>query len=144
MATNASRNKGSTLLRNRIARAVFGAADSIGISDREVVEQLTEQVIQRLEQTYRSFPGMESAIPESQLRPAEIQAAVKQILAEGSQMEVAIHPTELKRKEQRGEARRVTPSKKLRATKAEPAGFSENAMRVLEKRYLKKDERGQI
>ena len=41
MATYASRNKGSTLLRNRIARAVFSAADSIGISDRELVEQLT-------------------------------------------------------------------------------------------------------
>jgi len=144
MATNASRNRGSTLLHNRIARAVFGAADSIGISDREVVEQLTEQVIQRLEQTYQTFPGMEGAIPESRLRPAEIQATVKQILAEGSQMEVAIHPAESKRKKQRGKARRVTPSKKLGATKAEPAGFSENAMRVLEKRYLKKDERGQI
>jgi len=144
MATNTSRNRGSTLLHNRIARAVFGAADSIGISDREVVEKLTEQVIQRLEQTYRSFPGMEGAIPESRLRPAEIQATVKQILAEGSEMEVAIHPTESKRKEQRGGARRVTPTKKLRATKAEPAGFSENAMRVLEKRYLKKDEQGQV
>jgi len=144
MATNSSRKNGSTLLRNRIARAVFGAADSIGISDREVVEQLTEQVIQRLEQTYQTFPGMEGAVPESRLRPAEIQATVKQILAEGSQMEVAIHPAESKRKKQRGEARRVAPTKKLRATKAEPAGFSENAMRVLEKRYLKKDERGQI
>ncbi len=144
MANNASRNRGSTLLHNRIARAVFGAADSIGISDRNVVERITEQVIQRLEQTYRSFPGMEGAIPESRLRPAEIQATVKQILAEGSEMEVAIHPTESKRKEQRGGARRVTPTKKLRETKAEPAGFSENAMRVLEKRYLKKDEQGQV
>jgi len=144
MATNASGNKGSTLLRNRIARAVFGAADSLGISDRALVEQLTEQVIQRLEQTYRSFPGMEGAIPESRLRPAEIQATVKQILAEGTEMEVAIHPTESKRKELRGEERRVTPTKKLRIAKAEPAGFSENAMRVLEKRYLKKDEQGQV
>jgi ribonucleoside-diphosphate reductase alpha chain len=144
MAANPSRKNGSTLLHNRIARAVFSAADSIGISDREVVERITKQVIQRLEQTYRSFPGMKVTIPESQLRVTEIQATVKQILAEGSEMEVVIQPTELKQKEQRGGTRRVTTTKKLRVTKAEPTGFSKNAMRVLEKRYLKKDEQGQV
>jgi len=144
MTTNSSGKNGSPLLRNRIVRVVFSATDSLGISDREVVERLTEQVIQRLEQTYQSFPGMEGAMPESQLRPVEIQAMVKQILAEGSEMEVLIHPTETKRKEHRGGTRRVTPQKKLRVKKAEPTGFSENAMRVLEKRYLKTDEQGQV
>jgi len=128
---------------------VFSAADSLGISNREVVERVTEQVIQRLEQTYQSFPGMEGAIPESRLRPAEIQSMVKLIIAEGSEaegseMEVVIHPTESKGSEQPAEDRRVTPLKKLGATKAEPAGFSENAMRVLEKRYLKTDSNDQV
>ncbi|HUU63252.1 MAG TPA: vitamin B12-dependent ribonucleotide reductase [Dehalococcoidia bacterium] len=149
MATNSSRNNGSPHLRDRIARVVFSAADSLGISNREVVERVTEQVIQRLEQTYQSFPGMEGAIPESRLRPAEIQSMVKLIIAEGSEaegseMEVVIHPTESKRKEQPAEDRRVTPLKKLGSTKAEPAGFSENAMRVLEKRYLKTDSKDQV
>ncbi len=144
MATNSSRNNGSSLLRNRIARVVFGATDSLGISDRETVERITERVIQRLEQTYQSFPGMEGTIPESRLKPAEIQATVKQILAEGSEMEVEIHPAESKQKEQRDMARKVTPIKKLGAMKAETAGFSENAMLVLEKRYLRKDSDGHI
>ena len=144
MATNSSEKNGSPLLRNRIARVVFSAADSLGISDREVVERLTEQVIQRLEQTYQSFPGMEGTIPESRLRPAEIQATVKQILAEGSEMKVLVRPTKTKRKERQGETRGVAPQKKLRVKKAEPTGFSENAMRVLEKRYLKTDEQGQV
>ena len=134
MATYASRNKGSTLLRNRIARAVFSAADSIGISDRELVEQLTMQVIQRLEQTYQSFPGMEGGVPESRLKPAEIQATVKQILAEGSQMEVATKSYQPKP--------RRRSAKPKESSKAIP--FSENALRVLEKRYLKKDEQGQV
>ncbi len=144
MATNSSRNNGSSLLRNRIARVVFSATDSLGISDRETVEQITERVIQRLEQTYQSFPGMEGTIPESRLKTAEIQATVKQIIAEGSEMEVVIQPTELKQKKQRDMAHRVTPIKKLEAMKAEPAGFSENAIRVLEKRYLKTDSKDQI
>jgi ribonucleoside-diphosphate reductase alpha chain len=134
MATYASRNKGSTLLRNRIARAVFSAADSIGISDRELVEQLTMKVIQRLEQTYQSFPGMEGGVPESRLKPAEIQATVKQILAEGSQMEVATKSYQPKP--------RRRSAKPKESSKAIP--FSENALRVLEKRYLKKDEQGQV
>jgi ribonucleoside-diphosphate reductase alpha chain len=134
MATYASRNKGSTLLHNRIARAVFSAADSIGISDRELVEQLTVQVIQRLEQTYQSFPGMEGGVPESRLKPAEIQATVKQILAEGSQMEVATKSYQPKPRR-----RSVKPKE---SSKAIP--FSQNALRVLEKRYLKKDEQGQV
>ncbi|MCK4362782.1 MAG: adenosylcobalamin-dependent ribonucleoside-diphosphate reductase, partial [Dehalococcoidia bacterium] len=138
------KNGPKQLIRNKIAYQVFRYCDSEGISDRNVVERITDQVIQRLEQTYQSFPGMESVIPDSRLRATEIQATVKQILAEGSEMEVVIHPTESKQKEQRGEERRVTPTKKLRITKAEPAGFSENAMRVLEKRYLKKDEQGQV
>ena len=35
--------------RDRVARAVFAAAESMGISDRERIEQLTSQVIERLE-----------------------------------------------------------------------------------------------
>jgi ribonucleoside-diphosphate reductase alpha chain len=128
------KSRSELLLRNRIARAVFSAADSIGISDRELVEQLTEQVIQRLEQTYRSFPGMESVIPESRLRPAEIQATVKQVLAEKGEDRVAAKAP--KRKERRG---RIAPKE---SRKAIP--FSENAMKVLEKRYLKKDDGGQV
>jgi len=128
------KSRSERLLRNRIARAVFSAADSIGISDRELAEQLTEQVIQRLEQTYQSFPGMESVIPESRLRPAEIQATVKQVLAEKGKDRVEVKAP--KRKARRG---KIAP-KELGID----IPFSENAMKVLEKRYLMKDEQGQV
>ena len=37
------------LNRNRIARAIFAAAESMGIRDRELVERLTTRVIERFE-----------------------------------------------------------------------------------------------
>jgi hypothetical protein len=61
------------LLNNRIARQVFHYCASIGISDRERVERLTEQVIKRFEQIYSPLPGMETAIPVSRLTAQAIQ-----------------------------------------------------------------------
>ena len=48
--------------RSQIARAVFAAAESMGIADREKVERITGQVIQRLEQT-KSLPEAEQPLP---------------------------------------------------------------------------------
>ena len=48
--------------RDRVARAVFAAAESMGISDRKLLERFTEQVSQRLE-VAQPFPGMEEFIP---------------------------------------------------------------------------------
>ncbi len=59
--------------RNQIARIVFAAAESMGIADRRLVERLTAQVIERLEQN-RSFlqppalPGMEDFVDRSSRR----------------------------------------------------------------------------
>ena len=58
---NQPRNKPD---RTRIARAVFTAAESAGISDRYQIELLTQQVIERLEQP-QPLPGMEHLVPES-------------------------------------------------------------------------------
>ncbi len=133
------KNGSKQALRNKIAYQVFRYCDSEGISDRELVEQLTDQVIQRLEQVYQSLPGMEVdvTIPERLMKPAEIRAAVKQIMAEGSEMQVGVH--ESASKDDGGKTRAVRPPKKV-----ETAKFSENAMRVLEKRYLRTDEQGRV
>ena len=128
------------LSRNRIARHVFHYCESIGISDRERVEHMTEQVIQRLEQTYHPFPGMESAVPESRLTTSAIQDITKQILAEGSQMEVATLPTEPKRRVERQATKRDTKTN----APARAAAFSANALTVLERRYLMKDDEGKV
>ncbi len=47
--------------RTQIARAIFSAAESMGISDRKRIERIVDQVIERTEQ--RSLPGMEDLIP---------------------------------------------------------------------------------
>ncbi|MFQ5924558.1 MAG: vitamin B12-dependent ribonucleotide reductase [Dehalococcoidia bacterium] len=133
--------KQERLLRNRIARAVFDAAASIGISDRGLMEQLTDQVIQRLEQAQPFLPGMEDLAPEWRLTPTEIQATVKQILAEEGDARIAQPTKEPKRR--RAEERAI-PGKGLLKTRAEAIELSENAVRVLEKRYLKKDDEGQV
>ncbi|MBE9501894.1 MAG: hypothetical protein IMY87_05660, partial [Chloroflexi bacterium] len=78
-------SKPQRVVHSKIARQVFHYCESIGISDREQMELLTGQVIQRLEQIYRPLPGMDSALPESRLTASAIQGTVKQILAEGSQ-----------------------------------------------------------
>ena len=128
------------LLRNRIARHVFHYCASIGISNRERVERLTEQVIQRLEQTHPAFPGMESAIPESRLSAQAIQETAKQVLAEGSHMEVAAKTTK-----PNTEIGFQAPEKiKKTRVSAKAAEFSANALTVLERRYLRKDAQGKV
>jgi ribonucleoside-diphosphate reductase alpha chain len=145
MAVKTNRNNGSAAFRNRVARSVFSAADSLGISDRDLVERLAEQVIQRLEETCKSFPGMEGTIPEWRLSYPEIQAIIKQIMSEGSEMEVTIHRAESKPQKQMDETQRITPVKKTPETKPPAAAtehppLSKNAMVVLERRYLGPDE----
>ena len=84
--------------RTQIARTIFTTAESMGISDRHQIEKLTQQVIERLEQTPpvpemetvrqpQPLPGMEHLVskPARQRKStptkAEIQAIVKEILA---------------------------------------------------------------
>ncbi|MDD5095535.1 MAG: vitamin B12-dependent ribonucleotide reductase [Dehalococcoidia bacterium] len=120
-------------LKNRIAKAVFSAAESTGIADRQVVEQMIEQVIQRLdwlEPIPVVLPGWEDLVSTQSKRPkvseAEIQAKVKEVLAEISLAPVREAPAETKKK-----GRKAKP-------KAEAIKLSANARVVLERRYLKK------
>lgn len=143
---NDSQNK-QLLNRTQIARAVFAAAESMGMADRKLIEQLTAQVIKRLEKSKplpeaeQPLPGMEDLVPRSRRsqKPlpsgAEIQAIVEEILA--SKEKESIEKEEVKPKM---EVTRV----KSRAKPAGVATLTENALRVLERRYLKKDARGEV
>jgi len=117
---------------NRIAQAIFASAESMGITDRQLLEKLTGQVINRLE-TKPALPGMEDLVSSrSKQLPstAQIEAAVKEILA------VKTQSIEL----QTGQ-----PSIPIMAVETTPElELRENAKTVLEKRYLLKDDKGNV
>jgi len=111
-----------TIGRDRVARAVFAAAESMGISDRKLLESFTEQVSQRLGVAH-PFPGMEEFVPrqiKQPLSPSQIQAMVKEILT----------------------ADEFSPQ--ARSQVVSGIKLSDNALRVLERRYLSKDGDGKV
>ena len=72
--------------RSQIARIIFNEAAAMGIADRQVVEKLTSQVIQRLEQP-PMLPGMEHLMPRAPAQvvqhtsDADILAVVREFLS---------------------------------------------------------------
>jgi ribonucleoside-diphosphate reductase alpha chain len=132
---------------SRIARTIFAIAESIGMSDRKQVERLAARVIARLEQTSltvaaplveQPFPGMEELVPKPR-KPlptdTEIQAMFMEILeAEKPAQQEEVKP----------EMMEPTAAVRPKVQPSSGASLSENALRVLEKRYLKKDKQGQV
>ncbi len=149
---NQSENKQSTPInRSQIARTIFTAAESMGISDRHQIEKLTRQVIERLEQTQsiakmetvgqlQPLPGMEDLIPKSH-RLQTHSATQSEILALVKEFLDAEEPVQTE--EVKPEMETIITVK----PKVQPApgiNLTENALRVLERRYLKKDKQGQV
>ena len=127
------------LNRTQIAKAIFAAAESMGIANRQLLEQLTNQVIERLEP--HPLPGMEHLVlkPQHLRRPlpaaSEIETLVKELLADkqlDQQEETLPKEEEL-----------VMPTRtKIQLTSG--INLTENALRVLERRYLKRNKQGQV
>ncbi|TES84480.1 MAG: adenosylcobalamin-dependent ribonucleoside-diphosphate reductase, partial [Dehalococcoidia bacterium] len=120
----------------------------MGISDRGRVEQLTSQVIEHLEQkpslvaketVAQPLPGMEDLVIKPRrtsrlLSNGEIQSMVEEILqaeepAKREEVQPQMETTTVVQPQ-------VQPSSGI--------NFSENALRVLEKRYLKRDKQGKV
>lgn len=138
---NGKNSKAKRLLRNRIARTVFTYAEAMGISDRDVIEQLTDQVIERLEPV-PPLPGWENLTPVTKrpVQDAEIQSMLRSILDEKKPEEVT--PQE-KEKRKSAKAVRKIPAVSVEAKK-EKTTISSNARAVLERRYLIKDDKGNV
>ncbi len=125
--------------RTQIARAIFAAAESMGMADRQLIEQLTNQVIERLERP-QPLPGMEHLVPKSHQQKrlptnSEVQAMVREILA-------GKEPT--KREEAESMVEPIITVKSEVPRRTTDSNLTENALRVLERRYLKKDKQGQV
>jgi ribonucleoside-diphosphate reductase alpha chain len=119
--THRKQNK-KVIGRDRVARAVFAAAESMGISDRKLLEKFTEQVSQRLE-VAQPLPGMEELVAQQtqqSVSSSQIQAMVKEILT----------------------ADEFSPQAKSQVISG--IKLSDNALRVLERRYLTKNGEGKV
>jgi len=127
VTTHQGKSRVQSTNHNRIAQAIFAAAESMGITDRKLLEELTSQVIRRLE-LKPALPGMEHLVPSRVKQPpssSQIEAAVKEILAEKTKIA-------------------EPPKLQVKPKARHGVEFTENALRVLEKRYLKKDSLGEV
>ena len=130
--------------RTQIARTIFSAAESMGISDRERIEGIVDQVIERMDQ--KSLPGMENLVPSPKNKSlhlpsvTEIQSMVKEILfkeEKEEQKERQSKMTTMSKPNTKSTISEKTAEKPVSGT-----NLTENALHVLEKRYLKKDKAG--
>ncbi len=156
---NQSQNK-QLINRTQIAKAIFAAAESMGMPDRQLIEQLTAQVIERLERPH-PLPGMEHLVPKSRRQQRrlptdiEIQAMVREILTgeepdKREETEAVIEPTNVVKPEEI-KPEIETQTKEVPVIPAEPKVrvassviLTDNALQVLERRYLRKDKQGQV
>ncbi|MBE9512724.1 MAG: vitamin B12-dependent ribonucleotide reductase [Chloroflexi bacterium] len=122
------------------------------MADRVLIEQLAGQVIERLEKSKplseveQPLPGMEDLVFNKSQRPKkrlpsgpEIQAIVEEILAS---KELEPQREELQKEEVKPKMKTITVKSKAETTSG--VNLTENALRVLERRYLEKDAKGQV
>jgi len=151
MAARPGKNHPGGNNHNRIARATFAAAESMGITDRKLLEELAGQIIQRLEPK-PALPGMEHLIPRQEMESPsafQIEAAVKEILADKTKVteppmpkiRAGIEPEAEPEANKTKISEKQPPKMKSKAKLG--IELTQNALTVLEKRYLKKDSQGQ-
>jgi len=127
MSQPSGRTKQESTGRDAVAQAVFAAAEPMGITDRQLLERLTRKARQHLG-LHPPFPGMEELVTPQAQRPvsqSQIDVVVEQVLAQ----EVIV-PDEF--------------SPQSRSQVVSGMKLSDNALRVLDRRYLAKDREGKV
>ena len=118
MARRSADEEKTPVTTDNVARAVFSAAESVGVTDRDLLEQLTKRVSEELD-VARPFPGMEEFV------------AAKSTGASRKSTGGRKSPAHLK----------IVPARQPVA--AGPGlTLSSNAMTVLQRRYLAKGDDG--
>ncbi len=145
--------------RSQVARIVFSNAEAMGIRDRKLVDRLTTQVIERLERTQAksipTLPGMEDMVANRarQHQPLPTEAEIEAMVMEVLNAVPAKEKTGTAEKRETDETVREEETSMEMDTKAEvsprkTAGagvkLTDTALRVLERRYLKKDKQGNV
>ncbi len=115
--------------KEKITNAIFKAAQAVGGKDRELAAKLADQVVELLEKKLK--PG---EIPTVE----QVQDLVEKVLVENRHYKTA--KAYILYRQKRAEVRRA---KALLGVKDE-LKLSLNAILVLERRYLRKDERGKV
>jgi len=138
----------SQFTRNQIAKATFSAAERMGISDRKHIEQLTQRVIDRLEKKLladkanlaQPLPGMEEMVSRPTGQEKRVPTNETEILALVREF---LDAEELKKPREDIPPMKITKADEMEGKQDSEIKLTENALRVLEKRYLKKDKNGQ-
>ncbi len=145
MTTDHDRNIKLSTNRSRIAQIVSSYIEPMGITDRKELEEITNEVIRRLEGI---LPGMErlvSPMAKQSLTEYEIVSVAQEIVANKLKtMEKASSPK--KRNTQTvSDPDHISAEDKM-STSIIPSDIilTENAQIVLKNRYLKKDSKGHI
>ncbi|NLE95327.1 MAG: vitamin B12-dependent ribonucleotide reductase [Dehalococcoidia bacterium] len=120
MARRSASKEKTPVTTDNVARAVFSAAESVGVTDRDLLEQITEKVSEQL-CAARPLPGMEDLVPAkataTSRRTGATRAATATLRVASSQEPVAAAPG---------------------------LTLSSNAMTVLQRRYLAKGADGSV
>ena len=119
----------------------------MGISDRKHIEQLTQQVIERLEKKLVSdkanpvqpLPGMEEMVSRPTVQEKRVPTNETEILALVKEFLDAEESTKPREDIQ---PMKITKAEEMENKQNDDIKLTENALRVLEKRYLKKDKNG--
>lgn len=138
-------------MRNYIAKTVFTYMQTLGLADRHQQENLTDQVISRLEKRMsieehtktkkveRTFPGMEDLVPSIAPQPPgkeQIESVVNELLAEKTSPKATVEiPASIPP---------APPASPVSTPSTSKLKLTENALIVLEKRYLQKDGQGKV